>query len=232
MATGLARAFGTITANIGTIAGIATDTVLQAVRDRLPTALQAGRLDAKAVISDGVVATTLATVSGMPADLDPSKVGNLATLAYIVARFAPQVNQFIPLSCHNTAPASDAVGLIVRGAGTFTIGAANPTTSSRSDTFTGTGNGVTVDASANPHQSFSVQVKGTGAAPTSWTALLEGSLDNANFTTVLTHNQTTGDGVVLWTGSSLSPSRYFRSRVSALVLGGATNIVVTILGMP
>lgn len=107
------------------------------------------------------------------------------------------------------------------------------TGSSRSDTFTGTGNGTAVDVTAKPCKSFGVQVKGTGAAPTSWTVVLEASLDGTNYTTILTHTNTSlSDGAVLWSGAAVSPALYFRSRCSALLLGSATNIAVTIIGMP
>jgi len=98
----------------------------------------------------------------------------------------------------------------------------------RQDTFTSTGNGVSVSL-PTPVQSFTISVKATGAV-TSWTALLEGSIDNTNFTTILTHTNVTGDGVALFSGGTLSPSLYVRSRVSELSLGSGTNIVVTIIG--
>lgn len=99
----------------------------------------------------------------------------------------------------------------------------------RADTFTATGNGVTVDASAAPVSAFGIQVQATGAV-TSWDVRLEGSLNNSTFTTILTHTNVTGDGVVLWSGSLEAPTLYFRARAAGLVLGGGTNIVVTILG--
>ena len=109
-------------------------------------------------------------------------------------------------------------------------GTVNPTTSNRSDTYSATGNGVTVDVSATPLKSFAVQVIGTGAAASLWDIRLEGSLDNVNFTQILQHTNTTGDGVVLYSGATLYPSLYFRSRCAGLTLGAATNVVVKILG--
>lgn len=103
---------------------------------------------------------------------------------------------------------------------------------SRSDTFTVAASGTTVDASANPLGRFGLQVKGTGAVPTSWTVILEGSLDNVNFTAILTHTNTTDtDGSAKWTGAQHAPCLYFRARCSAVVLGSATNIVATIVGI-
>jgi hypothetical protein len=108
----------------------------------------------------------------------------------------------------------------------------NPGAQSRSDTFTGTGNGTAVDSSAGAKQWFGIQVKGTGAAATSWTANLQASLDGTNYSTILTHANTTDtDGSIAWI-STPAPALYFRSNVSAVSLGSATNIVVTIVGMP
>lgn len=104
---------------------------------------------------------------------------------------------------------------------------------SRADTFTTTGSGATVDVSAQGMSKFGIQVKGTSVAPTSWTVVLEGSLDGTNFSTLLTHTNTSlGDGAVLHSGATVLPVLYFRSRCTALSLGSATNIVVTIVGVP
>lgn len=100
----------------------------------------------------------------------------------------------------------------------------------RVDTFTGTTNGVTVDCTAVPLDTYAIQVKGTGAAPTTWDVRLEGSLDGTNFSQILQHTNSTGDGAVLYSGAVLSPSLYVRARCADLALGSATNIVATILG--
>lgn len=105
----------------------------------------------------------------------------------------------------------------------------------RSDTFTVTGNGTTVDCSLNPCTNFSVQVKGTGATATLWDVRIEGSNDNVNFTQIIAHTNADADGQTkpLAPGTFTSfPCLYFRARCAGLTLGGATNIVVTILGVP
>lgn len=107
---------------------------------------------------------------------------------------------------------------------------ANLMYSTRADTFAATGNGTTLNCSTNPEKLFSIQVKGTGAAATAWTVVLEGSLDNTNFTTLLTHQTADGDGT-LKSITAPAPILYFRSRCSALTLGGASNVVTTILGV-
>lgn len=107
------------------------------------------------------------------------------------------------------------------------------TKNSRSDTYTGTGNGTTVDVSTQGVSRYAVQVKGTGAAPTSWTVHVDVSVDGTNFQSLYTHtNSDPGDGGVKWGPVGHYPALYFRTRCSALVLGSATNIVVTVVALP
>ena len=102
----------------------------------------------------------------------------------------------------------------------------------RSDTFTATGNGTTVDASTSPLQQFAIQVSGTTAVPSLWNVRLESSLDNSTFTQLLLHSGTVSvDGGIIWTETQTYPSLYFRSRVASLIRGSASNIVVNILGV-
>lgn len=98
-----------------------------------------------------------------------------------------------------------------------------------SETFTASGDGTTVNYSHNPVQSYSVSVKGTGASADAWTVLVQVSLDDANWTTILTHDASIGDGVVISSGANLYPGRYVRLQCSALTLGGATNIVAQLI---
>lgn len=106
-----------------------------------------------------------------------------------------------------------------------------PAFGTRSDTFTTTSNGTTVDAHLAPVKSFTIAAKATGAV-TSWTIVLECSLDNTNFSTVLTHtNVTPADGQTMSTGTNLYPCLYYRSRSTAITLGGGTNVIATIVGM-
>lgn len=105
-----------------------------------------------------------------------------------------------------------------------------PHFTSRQDTFVAAASGATVDTSLVPCNRFSLQVKGTGAAPTSWEVVLEGSLNGLQFTTIATHKSgVDADGAVRWQAQA-TPAKHFRSRVVAVVLGPATNIVVDILG--
>lgn len=107
--------------------------------------------------------------------------------------------------------------------------AINKTT--RSDVYTGTANGTTVDLSANPLSRYAIQVKSSGGVASVWDIRLEGSLDNANFSQILQHTNSTGDGAVVWSGSLSTPSLYVRSRCASITLGLATSISATILGV-
>lgn len=108
----------------------------------------------------------------------------------------------------------------------------------RSDTYTTATNGTQVDVSTKPCSTFSLQVKGTGAAATAWNIILEGSLDGTNYTQILQHATSgntpplgaQGDGTTMWVQAG--PFLYFRTRsASTLTLGSATNVVATIVGM-
>lgn len=149
----------------------------------------------------------------------------------------------------NAAPASSDYGLVVRalaavvGAGAVTALTPRVTLASddpavaqlehkrtRSDTFTGTGNGVTVDASAVGFKHFALQVTETGTV-TSWTVVLEGSIDGTTFTTILSHTKAgDGSGVTVWDPRAV-PCLYFRARCTALTLGAGTDVVARILGL-
>lgn len=107
---------------------------------------------------------------------------------------------------------------------------ANLMYSTRSDTYTVAANGTTVTVLTNPLKYFSIQCKGTGAAATAWNIVVEGSLDNVNFSTIATHATADLDGTVK-AFTTPFPVLYFRSRCTAITLGGATNVVATILGV-
>lgn len=109
-----------------------------------------------------------------------------------------------------------------------------PAFSTRSDTYTTAANGTTVDCSAKPVRRFALQVKGTGAAASAWNVVIEGSLNNSQFTTIVEHsnagefrNAADGETVYIDTGA---PWLYFRSRLVSITLGSATNVIATIVG--
>lgn len=103
----------------------------------------------------------------------------------------------------------------------------------QSDAYTAVGSGVIVDITDHPFKTFALQVKATGttSGATHWDIHLEGSLDGINFTQILRHIKSNGNGTVLFTLASLFPSLYFRSRAVSISLGPATDFVATILGV-
>jgi hypothetical protein len=104
-----------------------------------------------------------------------------------------------------------------------------PMYATRSDTYTATGSGTTVDISKRVMGAFSIQVVGTGGAATVWDVRIEGSNDNVNFTQIIAHTNADGDGLVK-ANATYFPCLYFRSRCAGLTLGIATNIIVYITG--
>ena len=78
-----------------------------------------------------------------------------------------------------------------------------------------------------PAKSMSMQVKGQPVNATSWTVLLEGSLDGMFFTILMQHKLADGDGKIV---DLVPPTlvRFTRIRVSALSLGAATGIKVSV----
>lgn len=215
---------GTVTANIGTTNGLALDTSVNSLLKPASTLA--------AVTSVGTVSAVTAITNALPAGTNLlGKVGidqttpgttNAVSTAYIGSTAVSTGNGVSGAGVQRVVIASDQTAFAVTAAPNF---------KTRADTYTTTSSGTTVDASLAPVKSFTIAVKATGAV-TSWSVVLECSMDNVNFSTVLTHsNVTPGDGQTLSSGTSLFPCLYFRSRSTALVLGGGTNVVATILGM-
>jgi hypothetical protein len=87
------------------------------------------------------------------------------------------------------------------------------------------------DLRAGARKWFGIQVRGVGAAATSWTVKLQVSLDGTNYVTIITHTDTSDtDGDILWL-STPAPALWFRSDVTAVVLGSATGLSTTIIGV-
>lgn len=93
-------------------------------------------------------------------------------------------------------------------------------------TFIVPGMGQTFNFSNREFKDFAICVKG-GA--TRWIVNLEGSLDNVNFSPILTHSERVGEGQTLWTGGTTYACSYLRIHTKELVLGAAPNIVVMLL---
>ena len=101
----------------------------------------------------------------------------------------------------------------------------------RSDSYTTPGTGTVVTATVNPFKGYAMQVSGVGGNPLAWDMRLEGSLDGSYFSQLLLHTTSTGINEVLWSGTLWSPALYIRSRSAGLMLGTATSVLVTILGV-
>lgn len=103
-------------------------------------------------------------------------------------------------------------------------------TSTDFDSITGTGPSDTVDVSDAPMAIWSLQIKGVGAAATLWEVNLEGSIDGVNFSTILSHTSLIGDGINLFSGTTLFLAKYYRVNVATLTLGAATSITASVIG--
>ncbi len=100
----------------------------------------------------------------------------------------------------------------------------------RFDSFAAIGLGQKVDVSAGGVKWLGIQVSGVGGTPTSWTVNFLTSLDNEKFGKTIIHGTADLDGSTLWIATP-APTLYFRSEVEAVVLGPATSLKVTIIGM-
>lgn len=165
-------------------------------------------------------------VSGV--QVDPRSIRALTSTDVVTANLKDSAGTSITVGSKVSASSVPVVIASDQAAFPVTI---SPTFSTRADTFTTATNGTTLDAHLAPVKYFTLQVVATGAV-TSWTVVLEGSLDNVNFTTILTHtNLVPGTPSAMFGGTTATPILYFRSRVSAITLGGGTNVIATILGM-
>lgn len=90
--------------------------------------------------------------------------------------------------------------------------------------------GQLVSVPSAPLKSFSLQVVSTATA---WSVIIQGSLNGNDYDTILTHTKVTApSGSIIFSGTSLHPSKFVRAKLVSVTLGGATNVVVDWLGMP
>ena len=87
-----------------------------------------------------------------------------------------------------------------------------------------------VDISGSPMSTWTIQVSGVGGVPTSWAVSLEGSTDGVEFSEFLEHTTLTGNGINLYSGTTLFLANYYRINVTQLTLGPATSITVSVIG--
>lgn len=105
----------------------------------------------------------------------------------------------------------------------------NSTFQTQTDVFGSPANGSTINATSAPLKSYSLQVVISGTVSV-WDVRLEGSLDNVNFTQILQHTNTTGDGITVFSGSLLSPCTYIRARCAGFTGLGGSSLTSIILG--
>lgn len=90
------------------------------------------------------------------------------------------------------------------------------------------GAGTAVDMSSNPMASFGIFViKDGGTTLTGFTVLLEGSLDNANWTTLVSNSSVSGNPQLVWVASK--PVFYMRSNATAVNGTGSPTVKIVIL---
>lgn len=90
----------------------------------------------------------------------------------------------------------------------------------------------TVFTATQPMKYYALQVKGSTGTPSAWDVRLEGSLDGANWTGIMSHSTGDGDGTVkVSTNPVIFPAAWVRSRLNSLTFGSsATSLTVTVLG--
>lgn len=93
--------------------------------------------------------------------------------------------------------------------------------------FTATGIDASIGFANPPYKNFLLHVKGQGAAATSWTVTVEGSFDKASWFSILQHVTGDGDNGTTSGGIGGGPIPYIRINVSALTLGSATSLRVS-----
>jgi len=87
-----------------------------------------------------------------------------------------------------------------------------------------------VDVSGSPMVTWALQVTGVAAAASAWEIDLEGSLDGVEYNEILKHTTIIGDGINIWSGTTLFLAKFYRVNVIALTLAPATGMTVSVIG--
>lgn len=84
-----------------------------------------------------------------------------------------------------------------------------------------------------PMKYYALQVKASTGAASAWDIRLEGSLDGANWTGIMSHSTPDGDGVMkVSTSPVVFPATYLRVRLNSLTFGSsATSLAAKALGI-
>ena len=99
-----------------------------------------------------------------------------------------------------------------------------------SDSYTGTGNGSTINVSTHPTINYGLLVYQNSGTAVSWDIRCEGSLDNINFSQIVQHTNTNGTGATVWSGASMAIARFFRTRTAGISLGTAQSLTAVCMG--
>jgi hypothetical protein len=100
------------------------------------------------------------------------------------------------------------------------------------ETLSTTGAGAIKGDKGSARRHFAMSVSPVGGSGTTWTVLLQGSMDQANWTTILTHTDIDpASGQTIYSGAAIFPCLYHRANVTALSLGSATGIRIQHLGI-
>lgn len=113
---------------------------------------------------------------------------------------------------------------------TYKVKTIDSSTSTVFPPVTATGPSTVVDVSEAPMVTWTLQVTGVGGVATLWEILLEGSTDGVTFSTILKHTSLTGNGINLFSGTTLFLAKYYRINTTVLTLGPATSLTVGVLG--
>ena len=77
---------------------------------------------------------------------------------------------------------------------------------------------------------WALQVTGLTAAASAWEIDLEGSLDGVEYNEILKHTTIIGDGINIWSGTTLFLAKFYRVNVIALTLAPSTGMTVSVIG--
>ena len=95
--------------------------------------------------------------------------------------------------------------------------------------FSTIGLGSTVAAVNGPVKSYTIQAAITRGTSASWYVHLQGSLDGNSFTSIVKHEQSSGDGQAVFSGATLYPARYLRVHLTGF--SGDGLLSVHVMGM-
>ena len=79
---------------------------------------------------------------------------------------------------------------------------------------------------------FTIQVKGVGAGATAWTATIEGSNNEVNWSSIVAHGTADLDATLKNSGATPWAPKFVRINLTGLTLAPATALGVFVNGLP